>query len=170
MRGVAKRVDDPEVERAQSLKARCRNPAEVAGISEPCEPESQRINVAVLLQERQHRDRSTLPGHRDRHSSGQTVLGDDRGVAASRRRLEAIGEPAAHHRGGALVKVNIDALAPLDEQRAQIVDAVGVVGVFVRVEHAVEPIDVGVEELLAQIRRGVDEDAGNAVGRAPLDQ
>ena len=50
---------------------------------------------------------------------------------------------------------------------AQIVDAVGVVGVLVGVEHAVEPIDVGIEQLLAQVRRGVDQDARDAAaGRA----
>ena len=35
---------------------------------------------------------------------------------------------------------------------AQVVDAVRVVGVLVAVEHAVEPVDVGVEQLLAQVR------------------
>jgi hypothetical protein len=105
----------------------------------------------MLLQERLYRDRSTLSGHGHRHAGGQAMLGHDRRVAASWRRVEAVGEPVAHHRGGTLVKVNVHALAALDEKRAQIVDAVGVIGVFVRIEHAVEPIDVGVEELLAQI-------------------
>ncbi len=53
------------------------------------------------------------------------------------------------------------------KQRAQIVDAVGVVGMLVGVEHAVEPIDLGIEELLAQIRRGVDQDAGHAAASPP---
>ena len=38
----------------------------------------------------------------------------------------------------------------LDEEPAQIVDAVGVVGMLVREEHRVEPIDLGVEELARQ--------------------
>ena len=59
-----------------------------------------------------------------------------------------------------------DALAAVDEQAAQIVDAVRVVGMLVRVEHRVDPIDVGVKQLLAQIRRRVDQDAGDAVGLA----
>ena len=45
---------------------------------------------------------------------------------------------------------------------AQVVDAVRVVGMLVGEENAVEPIDVGVEQLLAQVRRGVDQDAGDA--------
>ena len=48
---------------------------------------------------------------------------------------------------------------------AQVVDAVGVVGVLMGEEDAVEPVDVGVEQLLAQVRRGVDQDAGDAVRR-----
>ena len=42
-------------------------------------------------------------------------------------------------------------------KRAQIVDAVRVVGMLVAIEDAVEPVDVGVEQLLAQIGRGVDQ-------------
>ena len=58
----------------------------------------------------------------------------------------------------------------LHGKRAQIVDAMGVVGVLVRVQHAVEPIDLGIDELLAQIGRGVDQHAGAPVRAGPLDQ
>src|SRR6185312_10635306 len=44
------------------------------------------------------------------------------------------------------------------------------VGVLVRVEYAVEPIDLGIKQLLAQIGRCIDENAGNAARAAPLDQ
>ena len=48
---------------------------------------------------------------------------------------------------------------------AQIVDAVGMVGVLMGIKHAIEPVDIGVEQLLAQIGRRVDEHA-----RAPSDR
>src|SRR4051794_40942849 len=35
----------------------------------------------------------------------------------------------------------------------------GVVGVLVSNQHAIEPIDLGIEQLAAQVRRGVDEQA-----------
>src|SRR5262245_44039021 len=44
------------------------------------------------------------------------------------------------------------------------------IGMFVAVEHAVQPIDIGIDELLAQIRRGVDQDAGDAGAVTSLDQ
>ena len=53
---------------------------------------------------------------------------------------------------------------------AQIVDAVGVVGMLVGVEDRVEPVDLGIEQLLAQIGRGIDQDAGDACAVAPFDQ
>jgi hypothetical protein len=43
------------------------------------------------------------------------------------------------------------------------------VGVLVRVKHAVKPVDIGIEELLAQIRRGVDQNTSDAVARAAFD-
>ena len=72
--------------------------------------------------------------------------------------------------GGGLVDIDRDALAAVDEEAAQVVDAVGVVRVLMGIEHRVDPIDVSVEQLLAQIRRGIDQDAGHARAGAPLDQ
>ena len=48
----------------------------------------------------------------------------------------------------------------------------GVVGVLVRVEHGLDPIDFGGEQLLAQVAAGVDDDAGRLVDavRIALDQ
>ena len=46
----------------------------------------------------------------------------------------------------------------------------GVVGVLVGVEDAVDPIDLGIEKLLAQIGRGIDQDPGDAAGVMTLDQ
>ena len=60
---------------------------------------------------------------------------------------------------GRLVEIDVDAAALVDEQRPQIVDAVRVVGMFMRDQHAVEPVDLGVEQLLAQVRRAVDQHA-----------
>ena len=60
-------------------------------------------------------------------------------------------------------------MTALDEELAQIVYAMGMVGVLVRVKHAVKPVDIGIEELLAQIRRGVDQNTSGAVARAAFD-
>ena len=60
---------------------------------------------------------------------------------------------------GRLVDPDRDALALAHEQRAQIVDAVGMVGVLVGDQHAVEPVDLRREQLLAAVRRAVDQNA-----------
>ena len=58
----------------------------------------------------------------------------------------------------------------MQHDRAQIVDTVGLVGVLVGQEHRVEVIDIGVDQLFAQIWRGIDHDAGHAVAGLALDQ
>ena len=98
------------------------------------------------------------------------MLGHDRRILAAGRRREAIAETGAHHLRRVFVEVDVDALPLLHEQRAQIVDAVGVVGVLVGVEDAVEPIDLGIEKLLAHIGRRIHQDACDAAGVVPLDQ
>ena len=52
----------------------------------------------------------------------------------------------------------------------QIVDAVGVVGMRMGHQDAVEPLDAGLDQLLAQVGRGVDEDRGRAAAAEALDQ
>jgi len=98
------------------------------------------------------------------------MFAHDRRIIAAGRRHEAIAEALEERLGGRLVEIDRDALAPVDEQAAQVVDAVGVVGVLVGIEHGVEPIDVSVEQLLAQIGRRIDQDAGDAGAGAALDQ
>ena len=99
------------------------------------------------------------------------MLGEDRRILAPGRRLKAIAEAHAHDLRRGRVEVDVDPAAAAQKERAQIVHAVGMVGMFVGVEDAVEPIDLGIEKLLAQIRRSVDQDARDpAVVAAPLDK
>src|SRR4051812_49934938 len=94
----------------------------------------------------------------------------DRRILTSRRRLEAIAEAQVERLRGALVEIDRHALAAVNEQAAQIVDTVAVVGMLMGIEHGVDPIDVSVEQLLAEIRRRVDQDASDASAGAALDQ
>ena len=70
-----------------------------------------------------------------------------------------------------VVEVDVDLAAPVQKERAEVIDAVSMVGMLVGVEDAVEPIDLGVEELLAQVGRRVDQHPREpAVAAAPLDE
>src|SRR5690242_8519651 len=97
------------------------------------------------------------------------MLIEDWRIVAAGRRHEAIVEAMIEHPPGRLVHIGVELTAGANEQRAQVVDAVGVVGMLVRVEDAIEPIDIRVQELLAQVRRGVDQHPG-ALALAALDQ
>ena len=103
-------------------------------------------------------DRSALPLDGHGRAGGQPVFGQDRRILAAGRRCEAIAEFGVQRCRRRLVEIDVDPLPALEEQRAQIIDPVGMVGMLVGVEHAVEPLDFGIEKLLAQIRRSVDQD------------
>src|SRR2546423_12734744 len=96
---------------------------------------------------------------------------EDRRILAAWRRREAIAEPLDQGARGRVIGVDVDALPFLERERPQVINAVGMVGMVMSIEHRVEPLDGGVKQLLAQIRRGVDQDA-SALTRAvcPLDQ
>ena len=79
--------------------------------------------------------------------------------------LEAVAEALQQDAVGALVRPGLDrSLA--QHVRPHVVDAVDLVGMLVGPDHGVDPFDLGVQKLGAQIGRGVDQN-----GLAPvLDQ
>ena len=75
----------------------------------------------------------------------------DRRIFAAGRRHEAIAEAGVHGARRRLIEVDVDAATLVDEQRPQIVDAVRVVGVLMGDQHAIDPVDLGVQKLHAQV-------------------
>ena len=69
-----------------------------------------------------------------------------------------------------MVGMNIDPFAHGEHQRAQIVDAVKLVGMVVGDEDAVQMRGPRIDQLLAHVRRGVDQHRGFAMGRMPPHQ
>ena len=89
---------------------------------------------------------------------------EDRRVFAICRHVEAIGEALPELLSGQLVVIHGDAAAHVKGDHTEIIDAVGVVGMVMGEEHAVEPPHADVEQLLAEIWRGVDKHIGRPLG------
>ena len=58
----------------------------------------------------------------------------------------------------------------MQHDRAKIVYAVGLVGVLMGEKHRVDVIDISVDQLLAQVGRGIDHDPRRAISRRSLGQ
>ena len=71
-----------------------------------------------------------------------------------------------------MVDIDVDQPAIVQSQNPQIIYAMGVIGVLVRVEHGLDAVHFGLEQLLAQNAAGVDEYSGRLIAAfAPtLDQ
>ena len=153
------------IQRSRSFQARPalgRDVAEVGRVGGVADAEAERRNIAVLQQERPKAspDRPSLRwcGFRRPRSSGGRGSADIRCPAASRSNRRTA---AGYDRAVDSVQIDRNAPALVHHDRAQIVDAVGLVGVLVGQEHGVEVIDIGVDQLLAQVGRGVDQDPGD---------
>ena len=113
-------------------------------------------------------DRTTRAFDRDR--TCDVVQVEDRRIARpfglDEDVPEAVDEPGLRR----LVRPDGQAGALVEDDHAQIVDAVHMVGVAVGVNHAIEVADAFAQKLLAQIGRGVDQNAGCAVAIIALDQ
>ncbi len=95
---------------------------------------------------------------------------EDRADRTSRRLLEAVGEALDQALAGRRVEPHVQPLLHGVRHHAQVVDAVRVVGVVMRIEDAVERFAAHAQELLAQIRRGVDQHRGVPLLAETLDQ
>jgi len=93
----------------------------------------------------------------------------DRRVIAARRRFQAVAECFPQPAHGELVGKDRHPAAGIVEIAAQIVDAVNMVGMRMRVEDSVHMIDPCPDHLLAKIRTCVDNDSRcRAAGRKLL--
>ncbi len=115
------------------------------------------MDIAVGLLKRRNHDGTAGAVDSQRPIGLEPVLGKDRRILAAGRRLEAICEPGAQSLQCRRVGIDVDAAALVEREHPQIVDAVDVVGVGVGEQHRIEPGHLGLEQLLAQVRRSVDQ-------------
>ena len=69
---------------------------------------------------------------------------------------KGIAEPQPQPPCGFIRSISRNRRGPAITQHAQIIDPVDVIGVVVRPEHCVDPVNLPIEQLVAQIRRGID--------------
>ncbi len=122
------------------------------------------------LPEGQRLDRAARAPDLDRLAGDDLVASQNRRVVAAGRRIEAIGEARAEQLAGGRVEIHIDAATPIERHLAQIVDAVRMIGVVVGIEHAIDPTCARVKQLLAKVRRGIDQDRGLTARAVAFDQ
>ncbi len=125
----------------------------------------------MFLLEGQHRNRTACPVDVERHERlGNFTRIEDRRIVAALRPLEDVAEAPRHRRQRLMIGMHVDALAHCQHQGAQIVDAVQLVGMFMGDEDAVQMGGARSDQLLAHVRRGVDQHRGLALRRAPPHQ
>ena len=92
----------------------------------------------------------------------------DRRIGTARWRREAIAEARTHRLPDRIVHIDRNAPARAQRQGPQVIDAMRVVGVVVRVDDGVDCAHLRGQQLLAQIGRRVDENCRRPVWTLPL--
>ncbi len=158
MRRVAQRIHDPSLHTFKCCKSGIIQTADIAGISQFAEAESQGFYGAVRLRKGQHRNGAPCPIDREwRKRFGDNMAVDNGRIFGAARRFKTIGELARQMGQGGFVGIHIDAFSHQKCQRAQIVDAIGLVGMGMGHQHSVEAGHARGQQLLAHIGRGVDQ-------------
>lgn len=123
----------------------------------------------MLLKKRNDRDWSGGAINFKRRSvSGQIIALEHRRVGASRKLLKTIGKPLWQDRCRVRRKINGNALHLLERDNPQVINAVGLVRVVVGDDHGVNRRDRVIDQLLAHIRRRIDEQRGEPPFEAPF--
>src|SRR5438874_2611676 len=137
MRRDAQAIEDERVEAAQALKRRGRNLAQVGRVGEVVEAISDDGQTAVYDFERRDQETGT---EREGRARDDGVRDDLRETAAVVGRLEDVLEDAADVHPRALVGIDAER-AVVKVQGAYVVETEDVIGVAVRDEHCVEPLE-----------------------------
>ena len=161
MRPRTERIDDPDVEAGKLPLGLRVEAAHIGRIGEAAEAEGERRDAAVELSDRQCGEGTPLPFDRHRLAGRDQMRVRERRIFAARRRREAIAEARLEPRHRGCIGVDIDAPLHVHDEAAEIVDAVDMVGMRMRVEHAVELADPGGKRLLAKVRAGIDQHVGD---------
>ena len=167
---IAQGVDDPHIQAFEEGKARFGNTFHIRRISERAEAKAERGDLAVLEIERHRLDRPARTFDAAEPAGGKAQLVCHRRIRTSVRGLKNIRESLADDAGRRLVHVQVETATHDQAKGPQIVDAVGVIGVGMAQKDAVEPLHAGVEQLLAQVGRSVDENGSCAAGPEALEQ
>ena len=157
MRPWSQGVQNPDVETSEQPFCLGIKAAHIGRIGETGEAERQRRDTAVNLADRQGGEGAPLPCRWSPacppRSDARWRSVDIRFQAVSRSNSRSRPDPCE----GRIVGVDIDAAMHVHDEPAQVVDAVDVVSVRVRVEHAIHLPYVRIERLLTKIRTGIDE-------------
>ncbi|MNV20057.1 hypothetical protein D3C71_1109430 [compost metagenome] len=166
---ILQRVDDQYVEPGKPLDALYRKIADIRAVSDVTDPETQRMNVAMGLHMRMEPDRSA--GAVDHDLVVKIVDQNrrhDRRIISAGRRFQAIAETLADtlHRQ----RIGIDRYPVLLQENVatQVIDAVQMVGMGMRVENGVDARHPGRNHLLTKIWPGIDSDDSAATIRSDL--
>ena len=124
----------------------------------------------MIHSKRQAGDNASRPINRDRHASLDPMLVENRRIFTPGRRLEAVVKPRANFGARAGIHVDRHAPAHVNYERPQIIDSMGVVGVFMRQQDGIQADHACVKQLRAQVWRGVDQNARRAARSRPFDQ
>src|SRR6266403_1718561 len=170
MPGVAQPVDNPEIEIFKMMPALARDVVDIRGIGGITDAITERWYIAVTQNKRRKRHRTALPFDRAALTGFDEVTVQDRRVVAFRWRHKTIGKPQQDLIGGRLAQIDRKAAALMQHDGTQIVDAVGLVGMLMRQKYRVNVIDLGVDQLLAQIGRGINQDSRNSAIPRALDE
>src|SRR3546814_5100899 len=100
------------------------------------------------------------PERPQREFVGQQVSLDRRRIAVLA--FKGIGEPLCQRRQGRLARIDIYRTSAHMKKLPQVVDAVTMIGMVMRVDDCVDPPDVGCKQLLPQVGAGIEADPGSA--------
>jgi hypothetical protein len=118
-----------------------RHAVNVRRVGHAADAEAQSVDGAVVHLEGKGGDAAPCPFDFNRFSGLDRIEVENRRIIAARWGVEAIGEPGRQHAARGIICPDLNAGPLHEEEGAEIVDAVGVVGVLMGEENGVYVLD-----------------------------
>ena len=165
---AAQGVDDPAVEVFERGPRGFGDVGDIGQIGQVPHTEAEAMDIAVFHLEGGQADRAARAVDLDIPVDGTEV--QDRRIGRARRLHEGIAEARQKVVLRRPVCPDMNALAHVEHDHAQVVDAVHVIGMGMGIDHALQLAHIRIQQLRAQVGRGVDQHTGHAMRCFALDQ
>ena len=169
MRFAAQRVDDPTLKPLKLLPRRLGNGHHIGDIGQAPNPKPQSLHRAMIDHHRRETDRPRWPRHLKGAMCDSVQIKDGR-VGRVFGLHERIGKPRQQRLLRRMIGPDRQPLPHVEDNLAQIVNAMGVIGMRMGEHHAIQRANPGIQKLLAHVGRGVDQHPGDRIARQPLHQ
>ena len=161
VRRAAQGIQHPDVQILQMGQGVVRDFGHIRQVGQPFDPEAQRVDTAVIHLKWSEGDGTACA--LNRHIAINGVHVQNRRIGAALGLHKGIAEPRQQRVLGITIRPDGQPAAHVENNHAQVIQTMHVIGMGVGPQNRIQFANASIQQLLAHIRRGIDQHPGGTL-------